>query len=154
MGQASAIYAKLEAEARGQYGILAKKAEGLRLLVEGCGGAQAAFQMLMLEHMDKLSETAAHAISSIKFDKVIVWDGGASASGPGATAGFLQSLTRGLPPMMQIMRDVGGVEMPEYFGKLVHDAAPAPAAAQPSPAATATAAPPAGPPPSKDTPKK
>jgi len=120
-GEASAIYAKLNAEARGQFDILAKKGEGLRTIVEACGGSQQAFQMMMLEHLDKLSETAATAISNIKFDKVVVWDGG-SGDGGGSTAGFLKSMGGALPPMLEIMRDVGGVEMPEFFGKLMADA--------------------------------
>jgi flotillin len=138
IGQASAIYAKLEAEARGQYEILRKKGEGLKQIVEGCGGPQAAFQLMMLEHLDHLSETAAKAIANIKFDKVIVWEGGGSTNGQSATAGFLQSLTRSLPPMMQVMKDVGGVQMPDYFGKLVGDDADKPAAAA-STTAAATA---------------
>src|SRR4029450_13677107 len=72
-GQAKAIYAKPEAEARGTCEILAKKGEGLKRIVDACGGAPQAFQLLMLEHMDHLSATAAKAISNIKFDKVIVW---------------------------------------------------------------------------------
>ena len=75
-GEASAIFAKLEAEARGQYEILAKKGEGLKQIVEACGGAQQAFQLMMLEHLDKLAETSAKAISNIKFDKIIVWENG------------------------------------------------------------------------------
>ena len=74
--QAATIYAKLEAEARGQYEILAKKGEGLKKIIEACGSAQAAFQLLMLEHMDALAEASAKAISNIKFDKVVVWEGG------------------------------------------------------------------------------
>ena len=38
-GEATAIFAKLEAEARGQYEILAKKGEGLKQIIEACGGA-------------------------------------------------------------------------------------------------------------------
>jgi flotillin len=117
-GEAAAIYARLEAEARGQYEIMAKKADGLKLIVESCGGSQQAFQMLMLEHLDALSETAAKAISNIKFDKVVVWDSGADGKG---TAGFLRNLSHALPPMLQIMKDIGGVEMPESIGKLVPD---------------------------------
>ena len=116
-GQAAAIFAKLEAEARGQYEILQKKGQGFAEIVSACGDAQAAFQMLMLEHLDHLSETAAKAISNIKFDKVVVWDGGGS-NGSNATSNFLQGLGRTLPPMMHMMKDVGGVEMPKYFGKL------------------------------------
>ena len=119
-GEAAAIFAKLDAEARGQYEILAKKGDGLQKIVDSCGGPQGAFQMLMIEHLDHLSETAATAISNIKFDKVVVWDGGNGGQG-GGTAGFLQGLGATIPPMLQIMKDVGGVEMPEYFGKLVQD---------------------------------
>ncbi len=121
-GEAAAIFARLEAEARGQYELLAKKAEGLKMIVESCGGAQPAFQMLMLEHLDALSHTAAQAISNVKFDKVVVWDSGANGTGGNAASTFLRGLSHALPPMLQIMKDVGGVEMPEYFGKLVAEA--------------------------------
>ena len=109
------------AEARGQYELLAKKGEGLKRIVDSCGGAQQAFQLLMLEHMDTLSRNAASAIANIKFDKVVVWDGG-----KGTTANFLQSLAGALPPTLQIIKDIGGVEMPEYFGKVQGPEAEAP----------------------------
>ncbi|MBM3976589.1 MAG: flotillin family protein [Planctomycetes bacterium] len=115
---AGAIFARLEAEARGQYEILAKKGEGLKKIVESCGGSQAAFQMLMLEHIEKLSENASKAIQNIKFDKVVVWDGGGKDGKGGSTANFLQSLAGALPPTLEIMKDIGGVEMPAYLGKL------------------------------------
>jgi flotillin len=117
-GDAKAIFARLEAEARGNYQILAKKAEGLREIVSACGGSQEAFQLLMLEHIETLSQTAAKAISNIKFDKVIVWENGGS-NGNGATAGFLQNMAKTLPPVLQIMENIGGVKMPDYFGKMV-----------------------------------
>lgn len=120
--EAAANFALLEAEARGQYEILAKKGEGLKRIVESCGGAQQAFQMLMLEHIEQLSENAAKAIANIKFDKVVVWDGaggGANGDGKSSTARFVQSLGGVIPPVLQIMRDIGGVEMPESFGRLL-----------------------------------
>ena len=138
LGDAAAIYAKLEAQAKGEYEILAKKGLGLQTIVEGCGGAQAAFQMMMLEHLQQLSQTAATAISNIKFDKVIVWDGG---QGTGGAAGFLQSLAKSLPPMMNIMKDIGGVQLPEYFGKIAQegegkaDSPPEPSKDSPKPGA-------------------
>lgn len=116
-GEAAAEFARLEAQARGEFEILAKKAEGLERIVQGCGGAQQAFQLLMLEHMETLSETAAKAIANIKFDKVVVWD---SDQGK-ATSGFLQNLTKSLPPMLTMMKDVGGIQMPEFFGKILGD---------------------------------
>jgi flotillin len=115
LAEAAAVYARLEAEARGQYEMLAKKGEGLKQIVEAAGGADAAYRLLMLEHLDTLAETAAKAISNIKFDKVIVWEGGGESGG---TAGFLQNVARSLPPMMQVIRDIGGVELPDYLGRL------------------------------------
>jgi flotillin len=117
-GEAAAVFARLEAKARGEFEILAKKADGLERIVQGCGGAQQAFQLLMLEQLDHLSETAAKAISNVKFDKIVVWDGQSGKS----TAGFLQNLGRSLPPMLSMMKDIGGIEMPEFFGKLVDGA--------------------------------
>jgi flotillin len=118
LAEAAAVYARLEAEARGQYEMLAKKGEGLKQIVEAAGGADAAYRLLMLEHLDTLAETAAKAISNIKFDKVIVWEGGGESGG---TAGFLQNVARSLPPMMQVIRDIGGVELPDYLGRLAAD---------------------------------
>jgi flotillin len=117
-GEAAAIYAKLEAEARGHYEILAKKGEGLKMIVEACGGAQEAFQLMMLEHLDTLAESSAKAISNIKFDKIIVWENGGGANGRSSTADFLHKMAGTLPPMLQVMRDIGGVEIPESLAKL------------------------------------
>lgn len=122
-GQASAIYAKLEAEARGQYEILAKKGDGLKRIIDACGGAEHAFKILMLEHLDHLAQASAQAISNIKFDKVIVWEnGGANGNGDGSnnTTRFLQSMAHTLPPMMQIMKDIGGIEIPEYIARFAN----------------------------------
>ena len=135
-GEAAAIFAKLEAEARGQYEILAKKGEGLKQIIEACGGAKEAFQMLMLEHLDKLAESSAKAISNIKFDKVVVWEGGGQ-NGKSSTANFLHNMAGTMPPMMQVLRDIGGVELPDALIKLGGDAAEqarATAAVGPAPA--------------------
>lgn len=121
-GEAAAIYAKLEAEARGQYEILKKKGEGLKAIVEACGGAREAFQMLMLDHFDELIAASAQAISSIKFDKVVVWDGAGSGSngvpGETATSNWLRNMAKTLPPMLEVMKEIGGVEFPEILGKI------------------------------------
>src|SRR6478752_271190 len=128
--EADAIYMKLEAEARGQYEILAKKGEGLKHIVQACGGATPAFQMLMLEHLDHLAEASSRAISNIKFDKIVVWENGGS-NGRTSTADFLSGMAKTLPPMMQVMRDIGGVELPESLVKLGAD--------EPKPTATTAA---------------
>jgi len=102
-------------------------------------GAQPAFQLMMLEHLQALAQTAATAISNIKFDKIIVWDSGngANGTGSGGAAGFLQSLARSIPPMMNVVQDLGGVKMPEFLGKFVTDTGDGKPATRPDPAPTA-----------------
>lgn len=121
-GEASAIFAKLEAQAKGEYEVLAAKGEGLKTIIEACGGADQAFRMMMLEHMDELAKTSAEAISKIKFDKIVVWEGGNGSNGNGSsTSNFLQNLSRSMPPMMHVMKDIAGIEVPEYLAKLTGD---------------------------------
>ncbi|MCI0650478.1 MAG: flotillin family protein [Planctomycetes bacterium] len=150
--QAQATFVNLEAQARGQFEILRRKAEGLRELVASCGGAQNAFQLMMLEHLDHLAETAASAISNVKFDKIVVWDGGAENGG---AAGFVKRMGSMLPPMMNLMKDIGGVQMPEFLGKMVEGEGAGPGAGPSAGAGAGTgAAPPhAGPPPAAPPPQ-
>jgi flotillin len=72
--------------------------------------------MLMLEHFDNLVEASAKAISNIKFDKVVVWEGN-GRNGKSATADWLQNMARTLPPMLQVMKDIGGVEVPDVLAR-------------------------------------
>lgn len=74
--------------------------------------------MLLLEHLDHLAEASAKAISNIKFDKVVVWDNGNNHGETGNVANFLQGMSRTLPPMLQVMKDIGGIELPETFIKM------------------------------------
>jgi flotillin len=76
---------------------------------------------MMLEHIDHISETAASAIANIKFDKVVVWVGGTGKDGSSSTANFVRSLAGALPPALTMMRDIGGIEMPESLGKLLEN---------------------------------
>jgi flotillin len=137
--EANAIYVKLEAQARGEYEILARKGEALKQVVLACGGAKEAYQLLMLEHLDTLAETSAKAIANVKFDKIVVWDSG---QGNGATSNFLQNMSRALPPMMQVVRDIAGVELPSYLGTLAPEtgAVKDPGISPVKPVATTTAA--------------
>jgi flotillin len=140
-GEASAIFAKLEAQAKGQYEILARKGEGLKTIIEACGGAQQAFQLLLLEHLDKLAAASAQAISQIKFDKIVVWENGGQ-NGTSNTANFLQNMARTMPPMMQVLRDIGGVEVPESLIRFTEEPNGAPKeSAAPKAESSAQAAP-------------
>jgi len=141
-GEAAAIFARLEAEARGEYEKLAKKADGLGRIVEACGGAEQAYQLLMLEHLDHLAQTTAQAISNIKLDKVVVWGGAGANGGKNGDVGvgaFVRDLAGAVPPVLQMLRDIGGVRVSDRFVTMEEDAlavatgaAPAAAAAKPS----------------------
>ena len=80
----------------------------------------------MLEHLDHLAQTAAEAISNIKLDKVVIW-GGAGANGGGPNDGvgvgaFVRDLAGTVPPVLQMLRDIGGVRVSDRFVTLEEDA--------------------------------
>jgi flotillin len=78
----------------------------------------------MLEHLDHLAETAATAISNIKMDKVVVWGGGAGNGGNGevGVGAFVRDLAGTVPPVLQMLRDIGGVRVSDRFVALEDDA--------------------------------
>jgi len=123
LAEAGAIFAKLDAQARGEYEVLSKRSEALGQLVEKAGGAREAFQLLMVDQIPLLAESAAKAISNIKFDKVVVWEGG-NANGPSGTAGFIQNMAKSMPPMMEVLRTVAGVELPAFLGTMTPESTP------------------------------
>ncbi|MQA89960.1 MAG: flotillin family protein [Gemmatimonas sp.] len=113
--EAAATLARLRAEAQGEFEKLAKKGEGLKAIVDACGGAEEAYHLLMIEHLDQLAETAAQAIANVKFDKVVVWEGG-SANGNGVehsgAARFVRDLAGVFPPVLEVMKEIGGIQLP------------------------------------------
>ena len=62
-----------------------------------------------------------------------MWENGGK-DGKGNAAGFLSNLANTLPPMLQVMKDIGGVELPESLVKITTEA-DGPGTAQASPAA-------------------
>lgn len=117
-GEADAIYAKMEAEARGTQEILMKQASGFSEIVAAAGGnADSAVKLMIADKMEGLVKTQVEAIKNIKIDKVTVWDGGnSSGDGKTSTANFLSGLMKSIPPMQE-MFDMAGMELPEYLGK-------------------------------------
>eukprot|EP00940_MAST-03C_sp_MAST-3C-sp2_P000089 g89.t1 len=117
--EAEAAFAKYRAEARGEYERLARKAEGLGMIVQNCGGPEEAYKLLMLEQLQPLARESAKAISNIKFDRVVVWDsgsgGGSNGDSSSATANFVRNLTGAMPPAFDVLKNVGGVEGLEKF---------------------------------------
>ena len=122
--EAAATYAQLEAAARGEFEMLSKRADGLKRIVEACGGSEAAYRMLMIEHIPTLADKAAEAISNIKFDKVVMW-GGAGPNGSGSAgagvSSFVTDLMNTLPPALHTMLNIGGISVADSVFRVVED---------------------------------
>lgn len=117
-GEADAIFAKMEAEARGTEEILMKQATGFNEIVRAAGGnADSAVRLMIADKMEQLVKIQVEAIKNIKIDKVTVWDGGnSSENGKTSTANFLSGMMKSIPPMQE-MFNMAGMELPEYLGK-------------------------------------
>ncbi|MBO7138563.1 MAG: flotillin family protein [Bacteroidaceae bacterium] len=121
-GEADAIYAKMEAEAKGLFQILTKQADGYDKMIQAAGGdATKAYTLLLLEKLPELVKTQVEAIKGINIDKVTVWDNGGNADGKGSTANFLSGLLKSVPPLNELF-DQAGMSLPEYLGKKKNEA--------------------------------
>lgn len=115
-GEADAIFAKAEAEAKGIYEILTKQAEGLDKIVKAAGDSpKDAVLLLIADKLPELVKTQAEAIKNIKIDKVTVWDSGSkSADGKNSTANFISGMYKSVPPLQE-MFNMAGMQLPEYL---------------------------------------
>ena len=121
-GEADAIFAKMEAEAKGAQEILVKQAEGMRQLVDAAGGdADAAVRLIIADKLEQLVAIQVEAIKNIKIDKITVWDSGAGSDGKGSTANFLSGLMQSIPPLSDLFKQAG-MELPEFMGREIDDA--------------------------------
>ena len=115
-GEADAIYAKMEAQARGTFEVLSKQAEGFGRMVNSAeGDAQKAVLMLIADKLPELVKTQVEAVKGIKIDKVTVWDGNSSKDGKSSTAGFISGLMGSVPPLQDLFK-MAGLNLPEYLG--------------------------------------
>ena len=123
-GEADAIFAKMDAQARGTLEILSKQAEGFGQLVSAAGGdAQQAITMLITDKLPELVKTQVEAVKGINIDKVTVWDGGKGENGKTATANFVSGLMGSVPPLEDLLK-MAGMSLPNYL-KGTPEAAPA-----------------------------
>ncbi|MEO6831210.1 MAG: SPFH domain-containing protein [Chitinophagaceae bacterium] len=114
-GEADAIFAKMEAEAKGLFEILTKQAEGYKQVVAAAGGDPTkAFQLLLLEKLPELVRTQVEAVKNIKIDKVTVWDSGNSENGNGSTANFVSGMMKAVPPLNDLF-EMAGLNLPIYL---------------------------------------
>ena len=117
-GEADALYAKMDAQARGVEAILTKQAKGLTDIVKAAGGnADSAVRLMIADKIENLVKTQVEAISNIKIDKITVWDSLAKdADGKTSTANFLSGMMKTIPPLND-MFDMAGLDMPSYLAK-------------------------------------
>lgn len=121
-GEADAMFAKMEAQARGAQEILVKQAGGMRELVNAAGGnADSAIKLILANNMEELMKIQVEAIKNIKIDKVTVWDGGSNGeNGKTATADFISGIMKAIPPMGEMFNQAG-MELPKFLGEKIDD---------------------------------
>jgi flotillin len=112
----AATKAELEGEAEGTYALLSKKAQGFKELVEAAGSAEKAFMLMVAEQLPMLAEVQAKAISNIKFDKIVVMDGGGANGTGSTTADWLSGVTKMLPGL-HMFAEMAGMELPAALGR-------------------------------------
>lgn len=119
-GEADALFAKMEAQARGAQEILVKQADGMRELVNAAGGnADSAIKLILANNMEELMKIQVEAIKNIKIDKVTVWDGGSKGeNGKTATADFISGIMNAVPPMGEMFNQAG-MELPKFLGEKI-----------------------------------
>ena len=118
-GEADAIFARMEAQARGMEEILSKQAEGYRKIVEAAGGdTNAAIQMMLVEKIEELTKIQVEAIKNLQIDKITVWDSMSGEGGTPTTANFLSGIMKSVPPLNETMK-MAGIQIPEFLGKPV-----------------------------------
>ena len=107
-----AIYAKMEAEARGLQEKLSRQAEGLSNIVKAAGSADEAVRLMITEKLEDIVAEQVKAISNLKIDKVTVWDNGDNKDGKTSTANFLSGMLKSLPPLEEVY-NMAGLSLPK-----------------------------------------
>ena len=137
-GEADAVMLKYEAEAEGVRSVLEAKADGYRRLIESCGSnPQVGPTLLLIEQLPQLVAEQVKAISSLKIDKITVWDTGTTRDGRNTTSDFLAGMVGSLPRLHELARQAG-IQLPSALGKVdetrqgIFDADTPPGAGDPS----------------------
>lgn len=123
-GEADAIYATMQAQAKGMQEILEKQAEGFKKIVEAAGGdAGAAIQLMLVDKIEDLVKIQVEAIKNLKIDKITVWDSMGGENGSTTTTNFLSGIMKAIPPLNETFK-MAGIKIPEYLGKEIDESLP------------------------------
>lgn len=116
-GEADAIFATMEAQAKGAQEILSKQAAGMHDLVMAAGGnADDAVKLIISDKLEALMRVQVDAIKNLKIDKITVWDSGKDSNGNTSTANFLNGMLKSIPPMNEVFKQAG-MELPKFLGQ-------------------------------------
>ena len=114
-GEADAIYAKMDAQARGLLEILTKQASGYDRIVQAANGdPDKAILLLITEKLPELVKTQVEAVKNIKIDKITVWDGNNTGNGNTSTANFISGMMKSVPPLNDLF-NMAGLDLPTYL---------------------------------------
>ena len=130
-GEADAIYAKMEAQARGIQEILSKQAEGFAAIVQAAGGnaagsSQEAVQLLLADKIEELTKIQVEAVKNLNIDKITVWDSMNGEGGSPTTANFLSGMMKSIPPISETFK-MAGLQIPAFLGKELEEKETVPA---------------------------
>jgi len=124
-GEADAIFAKMEAQARGVQEVLSKQADGLSKIVQAAGGNPGdAVQLIIADKIEEIVKIQVEAISNLKIDKITVWDSMGGTGESPTTANFLSGMLKSVPPMSEMFNQAG-MELPGFLGKPIDQPADA-----------------------------
>ena len=120
-GEADAIFATMEAQARGVQEVLEKQAEGFKKIIEAANGdASAAVQLMLVDKIEELVKIQVEAIKNLNIDKITVWDSMGGENGTPTTANFLSGIMKSVPPLNETLK-MAGIQIPEYLGKQIEE---------------------------------
>ena len=115
-GDADAIFARMEAQARGIQEILEKQAAGFGKVVEAAGGdTNAAVQLMLADKIEDLVKIQVEAIKNLQIDKITVWDSMSGEGGSPTTSNFLSGMMRSIPPLNEMFK-MAGMSIPSFLG--------------------------------------
>lgn len=121
-GKGEAVKAEMSGEAAGLYAILENKAAGFEKIVVAAGRVPDKAALLMIvEQLPVIAKLQAQAISNIKFDKIVVMDGGGADSS--TTANWLSNITKALPALHEFA-NMAGVKLPQILGEALEKGSP------------------------------
>lgn len=114
-GEADAIYAKMEAQAKGINEILTQQAAGFEAIVKAANGdAKEAAMLMIADKLEDLVKIQVDAIKNIEIDKVVVWENGSGDGGKTSTSNFLSGMMGSIPPMNDLFK-MAGLQLPQYL---------------------------------------